>query len=772
MKIRITLLLFILLLGTGMIGRAEIAYPWKDVYIGALDASSWAGLVLAPHPDTGFAFRIRVIKGQEAADGIDFYYLVSEVGPHSPDGRYARIRFDLSLPFGKGDDTPILKKPSSKSATMTVEWSRQNEDTVIGRIQAPKNLQVQLIHYFPWETQGRYEIREDGQLEAESLALQKFHYLFWAGRPGIPESRGEGSEVVLSFSTDNKREIYFVAGVGEDPEVLRNRIYRYKNEKTIHSFLAEEARIYDQNRVRALGAHKGVAAAVTNNLFWASLYQPGRHRFYTPSGRNRLPERPDGTARLWATVSGDSFFNALVLSLESTKHAKDMLKAVLETQYPNGNIPQWRAENEGSPDRSQPPVGAYVVLKLFQKTGDEELLRFAYPYLSRWHAFWTAKKSNGLTRRDGNGDGLLEWGSDSELVRGNDPPWMESDTGKDRARMESGMPDLPNWEEAGFDRLAGTMTMNCLDLNCLYALDAWCLAQMASVLNYPRANGEYIKEYETLKQLINDNFWNSKLGFYFDRHWDGRFSAKMSVERARQMRAHLLDRSEFWGDYVLPTVSRDSEEYREQLEWRGSVWPNANYLVYQGLKAFGMDVEAQEFARKSADLFLLTWTNFQLCPENYDSRTGEATGHRYQSWGPLMALISLEEFIDITPWEGFRFGVLQPDRAGEVRRMSIQGRHYDVKVSSGAIRLREEGKEIFRSWRGVVIRRFLYNEQLVSFDVMALAKRKIRIRFLTEGKYQYFLDDQLKEVFDGDSVDIEVPEGAHDVLIMLIEKAR
>jgi hypothetical protein len=55
---------------------------------------------------------------------------------------------------------------------------------------------------------------------------------------------------------------------------------------------------------------------------------------------------------------------------------------------------------------------------------------------------------------------------------------------------------------------------------------------------------------------------------------------------------------------------------------------------------------------------------------------------------------------------------------------------------------------------------------------MTLAKRKIRIRFLNKGKYTYHLDDQLKEIFNGDSVDIEVPEGEHEVLIMLVEKAR
>jgi len=37
--------------------QAEIFYPWKDIYIGALDAPAWAGLVLAPSPGNAFAFR-------------------------------------------------------------------------------------------------------------------------------------------------------------------------------------------------------------------------------------------------------------------------------------------------------------------------------------------------------------------------------------------------------------------------------------------------------------------------------------------------------------------------------------------------------------------------------------------------------------------------------------------------------------------------------------------------------------------------------------------
>lgn len=786
MNIRLTLSVIILLGLVSSIGLSgEISYPWNEVYIGALDAEGWAGLVLAAARDDAFAFRIRVIKTGEAAEGHDFLYLVSELGPHSPDGRYARIKFDLSLPFGQGNNTPILKKPSPNSSTMVLEWSRQDEGAVIGRIQTPKNIQVQLVFYFPWKTRGRFQLQDNGQVQGESLNPGNMKYVFWTSRPWLPGDQREGAEVVLDFPPGKTKEIYFVAGVDEDPQVMSNRIYRYKNENTIRTFLQEEARIYEENRVRVSGPFKGVAEAVTNTVFWTTLYQPERHQFFTPSSRNPGILRTDGTTAYWEQRSGHAFYNALILAVESFKHAVDMIKSVLQTQYPNGNIPQWRDDRSGSPDRSQPPVGSYMVFKLFQKTGDVELLRFAYPYLTRWHAFWKAEKSNGLVRRDGNRDGLLEWGSDEELVQAFVSEALSPPDGKQRAQWESAMPDLPNWDEAGFDRLSGTMTLNCLDLNSLYALDAWCLSNMARVLDRPEEREEYLTEYAAMKELINETFWDNRRGFYFDRNWDGRLSPKMSISsffpllaripdqrQLGQIRRHLLNSEEFWGEFVLPSVSRGDEEFKDQEDWRGAIWPTANYLIYQGLKAYGLEVEAHELARKCAELFLMTWNNFQLNPENYDARTGEATGNRFQSWGSLMAMMALEEYIDITPWEGFRFGILQPEKGGEVKGVSIQGRQYDVKVSPGQVLLKEEGREIVRSKGSAVFRRFLYTEQEVSFDVLSLAPRKIRIRFLTKGKYQYILDDQLTQVFDGDDAEFRVPKGEHKVSIILVEKSR
>jgi len=57
------------------------------------------------------------------------------------------------------------------------------------------------------------------------------------------------------------------------------------------------------------------------------------------------------------------------VAVENTHLAFDIVRSVLETQYENGNIPNWRSRYGGTPDRSQPPVGSYAVLKLFLRTG-------------------------------------------------------------------------------------------------------------------------------------------------------------------------------------------------------------------------------------------------------------------------------------------------------------------------------------------------------------------------------------------------------------------
>jgi hypothetical protein len=64
--------------------------------------------------------------------------------------------------------------------------------------------------------------------------------------------------------------------------------------------------------------------------------------------------------------------------------------------------------------------------------------------------------------------------------------------------------------------------------------------------------------------------------------------------------------------------------------------------IVQGLRRYDLNEIAGELASKSAALFLGNWHCYQLCRENFDSRTGEGAAQRHQSWGPLLAPLGLE----------------------------------------------------------------------------------------------------------------------------------
>ena len=772
-----------LLTASVLILSPEIFYPWKDTYIGSLDAAGWPGLVLAPSAECAYAFLVRVERSEETAEGADLYFLASEVGPHSPDGLYALVRFDLGLPFKLGAATPILMKPAPRRDALTFEWSRRDERIVIGRIICPADVKVTIVHYLPWDLKGEYTVLPGGEVQGRTGPAGEPAYLVWTSRPGEPAVAPPGG-AALTYVPGADRIIAFAAGVGENPAELTARLTRYRNAENIGDLIDEEAGVYEEKRVKVRGLYAGVAEAITNSLHWSVLYQPGFHRLYLPDGRAAILPRPNGRPDHWTVRGTNAFLDALAVSLESQKLAVDALTAVLETQYPDGNMPGWRNRSSGSADRSQPPVGAYVTLKLFERLGDLDILRRAYPYLQRWHEYWTAPRPGGTARRDGNGDGLLEWGSDAALVGKSVPSWEKNASGRMRAGWESGEDDLPNWDDAPFNEETGTLAMNCLDLNSLYALDAWSLAEMAAVLGRAADAERYRDQYERMRTLINTRLWNEREGFYYDRFWDGRFSVHKAASafytllaripdeaRAQRMLKRLLDPRQFWGDYVIPSVSRDDPAFRpeSQQSWRGAIRPSANYLVYQGLKAYHLDAVASEFARKSAEMFMRSWESFGLSPEAFDSLTGEAGGQRFEGGGPLAALIAVEECLDFTPHEGFRFGILKPERKARLSRVLIQGRHYEVETSNGATVLKEEGEPIMSVGSGAVVRRFLYSEAEVSFEINTLESAKVVLRLLKRGKYQLLIDGRAVDVFSGSARKFTVPEGEHVVLVQLLE---
>lgn len=724
--------------------------------IGAFHAQSWTGLVFCPGPGEGFAFRFSVsLPDGSRADGEDFFWIVHEVGSHAPDGSYARVAFDLGLPLGRGRETPLVRKPGREPG-LVLEWGRMGEAGAVGRVSAGFGGELELVPFFPWDWDGEWEEPSPAPGGVPSLFRGRsrpggfgFALAWRFSPPGAgerspilsfsPPSVSVGKAAPFSFRFPSAPGTYlsFSAALGRSPEAAEEAARR-NLEGGVLPPLASARETYEARRVHVDGVWRGLAESITNNLHWMVLLKPETGEKYVPAGRRWIFPAPDGSPDHWTVFGWDSYFNALELAVESRDLAMAALRAGLATQYPSGCVPNWRGRFGGTPDRSQPPVGSFALAKLLARFGNTQEAAECLPALERWSAFWRAPKGQ-AARRDGNGDGLFEWGSDTGELSATPPPWEVNASGWQRAAWESGQDDLPNWEEAVWDEAAETFDLASVDLNAYLALDFESLAWVASALGDEEKAEGYRRRWGRLRDLMNETLWNEERGLYLDRKWDGSWSRRVAAsnflplvagvptpEQASRLLETLLDPAWFWGDFVLPTISRNDPAFPQQQYWRGTIWPPMNYLVYQGLKRYGFDEAAGELAQKSVALFLKSWHDYQLCRENYDSRTGEGGGQRYQSWGPLFALIGLEEFLDVTPWGGLTLGSLRPPGETTLRRLRALGRSWTVALSPRGMRVDVDGRTLLSTDAPCVLREVLLGAD--SFSCRLHAARGLGLR--------------------------------------------
>ena len=673
---------------------------------GAFDPPYWNGVVIYESGKI-YGFRFAFNKNGKIADGYDTFFLVHDVGPFAPDGSYAEVSFDTSLPFGLGGKTPILKK-EIKPGILTLRYGKFGNG-IVGELDIPENISAELIFYFPWGMGEKFI------LEGNKVFSEDGKFVFIPLDSSL-KMKKEAGKIRMHI---NKRRFYFYAGFENFS----------RDSRWIVNYLNENKKKYENKRPKAKGEWEGLISSITNNLFWMKLLQPDKGRIYIPAGRRWIFPGPDGKPDLWTMFEWDSFFNALEASVEDCRLAENEIEAVLDTQYPWGNIPNWRSARSGSPDRGQPPVGAFAVLKTYLKCGNLSLIKNSYERLKKFHFYWSRNVGKHL-KRDGNNNGLYEWGSDTELIPSGIPQWEKDAPGRLRAAWESGQDDLPNFDNVKFNEKTNTLEMDCIDLSSLYALDSWSLWKMAELLGNDKDRAFFEREFVEVSDKINSFMWDDKRHFYFDRYWNGKLSnSKASSnfypllagvadeERVKYLISHLLNPSEFWGDFVIPTISRDNPSFNDQQYWRGTIWPPTNYLVYQGLKRYGIDLIAAEFARKSARLFLNSWKNYRLCRENYDSRTGEGGGQRYQSWGPLFALVLLEDFIDVSPFFGLSVGNLAAQGETVFENLVLAGNKYNLKVSAESLVLYKNGSKLLEFKGRGVLKNIVEKNGKVKLDV-------------------------------------------------------
>ncbi len=400
------------------------------------------------------------------------------------------------------------------------------------------------------------------------------------------------------------------------------------------------------------GQFEGALDAIRDVMAWNTVWDDINARPYTSISRNWTLSKFGGFG-VWLN---DQFYAALLTSLLDPEVARENLAAALASATPQGNLACLVTANDAWVDRTQLPIGAFLVWLVYLRNGSRPILQLAYETLARNHAWW-------WQHRDPRGAGLCSYGT-SDVGEG---LYKGTSFG---ARNESSMDNAPIHDEATYDPEARTLDIVDVGLNSLLALDAEMLSLMAAELGLEEASAAHSARAAALREKIRTELWDESRAIFANRLWSGAFVKSLgptsfyplicgaaTPDQAAWLLEHLADPATFGGRLVIPGTTRDDPAARDNTYWRGRIWPPLNYLVWQGLRRAGHRAQASTLARQSLELFRAAWTERRLCPENYNAETGEPMDQPdtegFYSWGALMPVMAVGEIMDVDPWNGW-----------------------------------------------------------------------------------------------------------------------
>ncbi|MDX7951758.1 trehalase family glycosidase [Lichenihabitans sp. Uapishka_5] len=457
---------------------------------------------------------------------------------------------------------------------------------------------------------------------------------------------------------------------------------------------AERARaaLATPEREPALPTHMGLAAgaldAVRDVLAWNTLWDADDGRPYTTM------------SRIWnlgdvAVWYNDQCYAALLGGLFDLELARENLAMAHAGATPEGNVAALVATPDAWVDRSQPPLGSFVTMLLYGRTGERSLLDTHYDTLARNNRWWRAT-------RDPDGSGLVSPGTSAI----GEALYAGTAFG---ARNETGMDNSATHDEAHYDPATRMLSTIDLGLNCVVCLDCEMLAAMAAALGRGQDAAEFAAAATRMRDAISARLWDEARGLFANRQRDGGFVRSLSPTsfypllcgaatpaQARRLLPHLADPATFGGPFGLPNATRDDPAFADNTYWRGRIWPNVNYLVWQGLRRAGFHLEAGSLAAMGQHLFMRSWRERRIAAENYNATTGEPLDSSdtdpFYTWAALLPAMAVGEIIDVDPWDGW--SVANTGEAVRLGPVTSPAGMICVDVTDGVLTLERGGDQL------------------------------------------------------------------------------
>lgn len=472
---------------------------------------------------------------------------------------------------------------------------------------------------FLWNKPGTLQ-KQDSIIKAVTPTTEKIIRVI-GSRTNTPESVGSPY-----FSFDSDSQVAFYTGKPRTLEEIRNVIASQK--KALKTYNAQYGELAD--------SFEAIQSVVGWNMFYDAFNDRGIA----------------SVSRIWNQTWGgyiifdwDTYFIALLASLDHKELAYANVFAITNSITDGGFIPNVAATYEKSNDRSQPPVGSMTAKLIYDRYGEKWFLEEVYDELLTWNRWWADHRDN---------EGFLSWGSHPH------PKGMSEHT-LEAAKWESGLDNSPMFDGVIFNEDKNMMDLASVGLMGLYIADCNYLAEIARTLEKEGNAKELAERAKTYTDKLNE-LWDEDLGIYRDKnlvtgsftehksptHFYPLLAGVPSPEQAERMvREHLLNPDEFYGDYMIPSISRDNAAFGDNSYWRGRIWAPMNFLVYMGLCKYDFPEARRELARKSQKLIMHEWTQKRRIHENYNAETGQGDDVRnsdpFYAWAGLLAYIALME---------------------------------------------------------------------------------------------------------------------------------
>jgi len=382
--------------------------------------------------------------------------------------------------------------------------------------------------------------------------------------------------------------------------------------------------------------------AMQTMLAWNTIYDWQNDRALTP------------VSRVWNDAWGgyiifdwDTYFTSAMLAVDNKELAYSNAVAMTDAITKDGFIPNLEATfGVKTYDRSQPPVGSMMVKMIYDKYEEKWFLEETYEKLLRWNRWWERARDN---------RGYLSWGTKPHPKQ-IDPP------DKQAAKFESGLDNSPLFDDAEFNENTFLLELGSVGLMSLYIADCHALADMARELG----KIDDVEEIETRAEKYGkklQTMWDEETGIFRDVYLpSGEFSQHLAPtqfysliskvptqeQAERMINEHFFDPDEFYGTFIMPSISRDDPGYKDNSYWRGRIWAPMNFLVYLGIRNYDLPKARQALVEKSLNLMMKEWRENRRVYENYNAETGVGgdvrNANSFYSWGALLGMMALMEY--------------------------------------------------------------------------------------------------------------------------------